>query len=224
MNSSISKRRIGAMTLIELMVVLAAITVLAALVLPGLMQPQPARALRIQCVNNLKQTGLAFRIWEGDNGDRYPMAVPGTNGGSMDFLTGPNEFRTFQLMSNDLCTPKVLLCPEDTDIERQTAATNFVFFCNSNISYLLGVDACESNWTTILSGDHNITDGTPLKNGLLALTTNRPARWTSEVHNKCGNLCMADGSVQEVSISGLQAQIAGTGLATNRLLMPILGP
>ena len=33
------------------------------------------KAQRINCVNNLKQDGLAFRIWEGDNGDKYPMAV-----------------------------------------------------------------------------------------------------------------------------------------------------
>ena len=210
------------MTLVELLVVLVIIALLAAYLLPGLLNRGPERALRIQCVNNLKQAGLAFRIWEGDHWDKNPMAVPGTNGGSMDFLTGPNAFRTFQVMSNELSIPKVLICPEDSDTDR-VSATNFEFFCNSNISFFVGVDASETNPAMILSGDHNITNGTKLKNGLLDLTTNRLAGWTSEVHNKVGNILSADGSVQQDSIAGLRSQIANTGVATNWLQMPVLG-
>jgi prepilin-type processing-associated H-X9-DG protein len=44
------------------------------------------------------------------------------------------------------------------------------------------------------------------------------------VHNKAGNILMADGSVQQVSIGGLHITVANTGLATNRLQMPILSP
>jgi len=53
----------------------------------------------------------------------------------------------------------------------------------------------------ILSGDHNITNGTPVRNGLLELTTGNPAGWTAEMHNKVGNIGLADGSVQPVSIA-----------------------
>ena len=34
------------------------------------------KAQKISCTNNLKQVGLATRIWGGDNGDKYAMAVP----------------------------------------------------------------------------------------------------------------------------------------------------
>ena len=34
------------------------------------------KAQKINCINNLKQVGLAFRIWEGDNGDKYPRRCP----------------------------------------------------------------------------------------------------------------------------------------------------
>jgi prepilin-type processing-associated H-X9-DG protein len=224
MNITFNRKRNVAMTLVELFVVLAIIAVLAAMLLPALMKSEP-RALRIQCVNDLKQVGLAFRIWEGDHGDRYPMAVPstGTNGGSMEFLSGPNAFRTFLVMSNELSTPRVLLCPEETDKDR-FMATNFTGFCNSNISFFVGIDAAEINPAMILSGDHNITNGTPIRNGLLRLTTNTVTRWTSEIHNKVGNILLADGSVQQLSILGLQNQIAGTGVATNWVQMPVLGP
>ena len=63
-----------AFTLIELLVVIAIIAILAALLLPALAKAKKA-ARRAQCVTNLKQVGLAFKVWEGDHGDKYPMAV-----------------------------------------------------------------------------------------------------------------------------------------------------
>jgi prepilin-type N-terminal cleavage/methylation domain-containing protein len=220
MKTHSSIKREQGLTLVELLVVMVVVGFLSVMMLEMPMHRNYGRATRIQCVNNLKQDGLAFRIWEGDNGDRYPMAVPGTNGGSMDFLTGPNAFRTFQLMSNELSTPKVLICPSDS----RDIATNFYDFGNSNISFFVGVDAKETNAAMILSGDRNITNGTLIRNGLLVLTTNNPAGWTSEMHNKIGNILLADGSVQQDSINGLRYQIATTGVATNRVQMPVLGP
>ncbi len=222
MKTCCSINRERGLTLIELLVVMVVIFILAFIILPGLGNG-PVHAYRIQCVNNLKQDGLAFRIWEGDHGDRYPMAVPSTNGGSMGFLTGPNAFRTFQVMSNELSTPKVLLCPKETDRDR-FLATNFTAFCNSNISFFVGVDAAETNATMILSGDRNITNSTAIRNGLSPLTTNTFAGWTSDMHKKVGNILLADGSVQQDSISGLQNQIAMTGVATNWVQMPVVGP
>jgi hypothetical protein len=57
------------------------------------------RALSIACVNNLKQFGLAVRVWALDNNDSNP----------------PNVLS----MSNELSTPKILVCPADTN--RQVA-------------------------------------------------------------------------------------------------------
>ncbi len=72
-----------------------------------------ARAELIQCVNHLKQIGLAARIWAGDNGDVAPP----------DFLS----------MSNELSTPKILVCPSDTG--HQVAASFFAGFSSANYSY-----------------------------------------------------------------------------------------
>lgn len=86
------------------------------------------------------------------------------------------------------------------------------------------MDAAETNPLMILSGDHNITNGTKIRNGLLELTANNPAGWTAEMHNKSGNILLTDGSVQQVNISGLRQTIANTDSLTNRIQMPILGP
>lgn len=182
-----------------------------------------ARAVRIQCVNNLKQAGLAFNVWENDHGGNFPMAVSETNGGSMDYITGLNEFRHFQVMSNQLSVPQILICPSESEGNRRSAM-NFAAFGNANISYFVGVISNDHNPSLILSGDRNITNGTSIKNGILTLTTNEPAGWTSKFHNKVGNVVLADGSVQQDSISALRNQIAFTGIETNRVQMPVIGP
>jgi competence protein ComGC len=218
MQPRLSSQRETAMTLFEVGVVIAIVVILAAVFLPMLGRTD-GRTHKIVCVNNLKQINLAYKIWEGDNGDIFPMGISITNGGSMEMVQTGNVVQTFLAMSNELSTPIILFCPEDTGKFR---TKSFTGLSNSNISYFVGVDVTnDMNPQAIIIGDCNFElRGVPVKSGLYSFWTNDPVAWQATRHINSGNLGLADGSVQSATSSGLQTYLQQTGFATNRFAIP----
>ena len=66
------------------------------------------------------------------------MQVSVTGGGTMELVAGGAVYPHFQVLSNELSTPRVLLCPND---DKQAWATNFLDLADTNLSYFLNVDA-----------------------------------------------------------------------------------
>ena len=223
MKLSFSKQKERGLTRTELLVVIVVITFFAIVFAAQPDRNAKKRAQRIQCINNLKIIGLSFRISPGGCDDRYLTQTSTNRGGSLEFASGPNAFRHFQVMSNELGTPRLLFCPSDAH-RQQLWPTNWDQLSNSNLSYFVGIDAGETVPNGFLSGDRNVTNGAPLKNSILELTLDRPVGWTEELHHDAGNLLLADGSVQQRTTPGLDQALEQSGVDTNRLQMPVLGP
>jgi hypothetical protein len=121
-------------------------------------------------------------------------------------------------MSNELSTPKILVCPADT----RTAANNFTRLNNQNISYFVGLDAKDSNPQMLLDGDRNITADNEPVNGILKLVPGQRVSWTQDIHVNQGNIGLSDGSVQQCSDSALQNFLQNSGAPTNtwRISLP----
>ena len=109
-----------------------------------------AEADRFKCVNNLKQIGLAMRVWAGDNNDKYPTSLV--------------------VMSNELSTTKILICPSDT-ARQPYASLGFGQFQDNMTSYKFTVQPDDENYL------HCITARCPIHHTYL----------------------LADGSVQSVN-------------------------
>jgi len=219
MKPRLSSRPEAGLTLFEVGVIIAILGILAAVILPSLQPATDRDGEIIHCKNNLKQIGLSYRIWSGDNGDFYPMGISVTNGGSMEMVATGNVVQTFMVMSNELSTPEVLWCPADA---AHVCASSFGGLSNSNLSYFVAASVTnDNNPQAILSGDCNLEiNGKTVSAGLLSLSTNDPVAWSGARHVRRGNLLFADGGALSCTPAGLQAILVATGLATNRLAIP----
>lgn len=105
-----------------------------------LFMPGVPRAQQIRCENNLKQIGLAFKTWAIDNEDRFPFNQSSNAGGTKELCRvnsdgfDTNAAAHFQVMSNELSIPVILVCPRD---KGRKAAANFARLRRENVSYKL---------------------------------------------------------------------------------------
>jgi len=157
---------------------------LAGMLLPALAKAK-SKAQSINCRNNMKQIGLASRVWAIDNDGNFPFNVSTNQGGTLELCSpGSDGFDRnavfhFRVMSNELSTPKILVCPADI---RKKAALNFESLQPENVSYQIcsGTNVSEVNPATVMA--------------------------ICPIHN---NVVLCDGSVQQFSKSRLKGMQKG---------------
>jgi len=213
-----SMRETKAFTLIALAFVILILVLLVLLFILELKRWK-REAAGETCRQNLKLVGLAYRTWNTGSSDEYPQQVEVKLGGSKEDLIAGRLFLHFRTMSNELSTPKILVCPAD---KQKLVAQSFgEGFSNTNVSYFASLNASESYPQTFLSGDRNLSlPDRPVASGILVLTTNSPLRWTKAIHDSCGNVGLGDGSVQMFDQKKLAVGVLNQAMETNRLVLP----
>ena len=215
-----------------------ALAVLGALALLGiaaapLLANNKVASQRAVCVNNLGLVGRAFALWSADHGDRYPIQVSSSDGGTRNHPSGLNNNAWFQFafISNELVTPKILACPADPQVNATKDFSPTDGFLSPNmrnnaVSYILGWPYVEDG-RLVLCGDRDISNlgGTSSSSsgiGPVTVLDRARTRWLGKIHpggdllfneglvegSVGGDLLFNDGSVEQVDTDGLRSAMA----------------
>jgi type II secretory pathway pseudopilin PulG len=185
-----------AITRLELLVVIVIVVILAGMITPPT-TGNKAKAQRIKCVNNLKNVGLAYRIFASDHHELFPWQTNGTD------AVDQGLWQYISTVTNELPIPRLLSCPAD----KRPAAESWINFTLQNTSYFLSPDASQRSPASCLAGDRNLArNGVIFPPGRVKIPQTDAAKlsWTPDIHKTQGNVCLSDGSVQQLSSARLR--------------------
>ncbi len=207
----------AAFTLIELLVVIAVIAILAGLLLPALSGAK-AQGKDAACINNLRELGLGIRLWDSDQGDKYPWNVLVSDGGAEG---SPDWTDNLRVCSNQVVNTKILVCP--SDLKRTAASSWGIMEGNLNVSYLIGKSFTLAGSQDIVAGDYNVIGGGGGYDATwnVFMGSSIDAAWDLNLHSYKGHFAMGDGSVILTKTPDLREMISTlltSGMMTNVIL------
>jgi hypothetical protein len=160
-------------------------------------------------------------MWASDNGEKFPFHVSVSKGGTKDLCErgvdgfDKNSASHFLVMSNELGSPKILLCPDDLT---KRPATNFNRLSRDNVTYQVhsGPDVDESRPAQILAvcpfhqnilyADGSVVAG---KNSQTSTATRIPTVSKTAQMNSCvNNLRLIDSAKQQLQLEQPSASLS----------------
>jgi competence protein ComGC len=213
---------IKAFTRVEVALCLTGVMLLVLVAMPGLANNRN-RSQRAGCVDNLRLIGQAVQLWGAEHDDSPPWQVGNLEGGTRP-LAGAKvaaAWYEFAWLSNQLATPKILVCPSDFVRARNAADTwgksatglNTVAHRDNAVSYAINVHSFFGEPKSIVCSDRNLRVDSALSGtcslGFVFISQILPspisvAAWTNALHGLTGNILTAEGSVLEISDSALK--------------------
>jgi hypothetical protein len=195
----------------DLLALLLASALLGSIVLPVLARTT-ASGDQLFCMNNLRQTAQAARMWAGDHNEYYPWMFYDAGDTKPTHTWG-----YFEIMRDELRTPRILACPADSRKPAEHFSSEPGGLASPEggqdnaVSYFLGLDLVPNAQRQILAGDRHFNGGVPnmgcrwLPSFTAYGMRRRDAEdgnltWTNAIHGpNTGNLALVDGRVTAAS-------------------------
>lgn len=144
------------LTLIEVLIFVFIATTILALLLPALGRARES-ARRANCMSNLKQIGLALKMYSQDNQDFFPRTLndvnrdgnPGTAADDLQLLVP----KYLENPENPITNLKMFVCPSSTTEKEMTR-----FLLPFNISYAYARSLDETDVETVIMCDQSSND------------------------------------------------------------------